>query len=124
MLPPPGPDLVPWLREEARPTPHRAPVLLVERRVEVTSEEASDLIEAALVGIDDVAPGDGTSKGWIVPLRPASGAQFGLYAHKLRCRCTANSFWQFAIIPGCYAIRQFETRTAYSWTRPQVCPLI
>ena len=68
------PELAPWLRAEARPTPDKPPVLVVERVVEVTAEDVSDLVEAGLANMDQVAELKGVlgQPGlWAVPLRPA-----------------------------------------------------
>ena len=75
--PPPRPDarLMPWLRQEARPTPARPPTLLAERVLLVTSEEATDLVEAGFATTDAIAPVPGTreeAEQWAVPIRPAA----------------------------------------------------
>ncbi len=72
--PQPGARLEPWLRPEARPTPAKPPVLLAERVVRITPEEATDLIEVGLATADAIARVPGTSgeaEQWAVPLRPA-----------------------------------------------------
>ena len=72
--PPPGSDLAPWLRAEARPSPTKAPETLVERVVEVTAEQLADLVKAGLVDIEEVAPVQrcpGDPERWAVTLRPA-----------------------------------------------------
>ncbi len=72
--PQPPPNLDPWLRRDARPSPTQAPTLLAERVVQVTAEEATDLIEAGFADTDGIAalpskPGEVGE--WAVPLRPA-----------------------------------------------------
>lgn len=72
--PPPSADLEPWLRPETRPAPTKPPTLLAERIVQVTAEEATDLIEAGLAeghAITAVAGKPGEVERWAVPLRPA-----------------------------------------------------
>lgn len=72
--PPAPPELAPWLRLEARPIPERPPVLLIERVVDVPAEDVSDLVDAGLTDIEQVARLEtqaGTPERWRVPLRPA-----------------------------------------------------
>jgi hypothetical protein len=74
-MPPAAPqELEPWLRTESRPVPERAPVLMTERVVEASDEEVSDLVEADLADMEQVARLEarpGTPERWAVPLRPA-----------------------------------------------------
>lgn len=68
------PELAPWLRAEARPVPERPPVLLIERVVEVTAEDVSELIDAGLTDLEQAARLEskaGLPERWAVPLRPA-----------------------------------------------------
>src|SRR5208282_1123113 len=68
------PELEPWLRAEARPVPEKPPALKAERVVEVAAEEVSDLVEAGLAGMEQVARLEGKPgipERWAVPLRPA-----------------------------------------------------
>ncbi len=68
------PELVPWLRGEARPNPERPPMLVVERTVEVSAEEVSELVEAGLTDMDQAAQREskvGAPERWAVTLRPA-----------------------------------------------------
>ncbi|MGH7121410.1 MAG: AAA domain-containing protein, partial [Acetobacteraceae bacterium] len=72
--PPPPDDLRAWLRSEAHPDPSNEPSLLAERIVEVTPDEATELIDAGFADADavyqvDGKPGQGDP--WAVPLRPA-----------------------------------------------------
>ncbi|MGH9300058.1 MAG: AAA domain-containing protein, partial [Acidimicrobiales bacterium] len=72
--PPPEPSLAPWLRSDPHPIPGREPALVSERIVEVSLDEATDLIEAGLAECDVVSPvGGEPSKAtrWTVPLRPS-----------------------------------------------------
>jgi very-short-patch-repair endonuclease len=68
------PELAPWLRAEARPVPERPPVLLSERVVDVSADEASELVDAGLTAMEQVAQLDikpGNQERWAVPLRSA-----------------------------------------------------
>jgi hypothetical protein len=74
--PPPKPpaDLEPWLRSEARPTPAKPPVLLSERVLLVTADEAKGWIEGSVANEDavwQIATNPGEPERWSVTLRPA-----------------------------------------------------
>ena len=68
------PEVEPWLRAEVRPVPERQPALLIERVVEVSAEDVSELVDAGLADMEQVARLEtkaGMPERWAVPLRPA-----------------------------------------------------